>query len=195
MQVLAEVVSMALKHIPFFTFLIAVSLGFSGIAEAKKKKSSGGGGGTSCGSTVKQTTYYMPTHGGINGKCGTSASGYNACNYPLENHSKNWVMAAVPQKGGTSGMFGGLYSAPYIAKKIGASSVKIGAGDRYGGGSNHKCKMDVVVKTKATGNKINNASGTLSKIGTIKDAIGEPKRTVKRKPAAIKKKTKKKKKK
>lgn len=50
--------------------------------------------------SVKKFTNYSPLNGGINGRCGTSASGLNACKYFLEDYlaeKTNAVMVAVPQ--------------------------------------------------------------------------------------------------
>lgn len=124
--------------------------------------------------TVRKFTNYAPSAGGINGRCGTSASGLNACKYTLEDYMKGSapsVMGAVPQRGGTSEMFGGMYRAVALEQKLGnPGCIKVIVADHYGAGSNNKSKMDIVTK-KVKSNitqKVNSASGKMYIIGRAK---------------------------
>jgi hypothetical protein len=139
--------------------------------------------------TVNFLTYYAPAYGGTNGKCGTSASGKDACKYYLEDHMKGntpATFAAVAQKGGSSKMYGGLFVATTLANLVGAPCILIAAGDRYGTGSNSKSKMDVVVKTldiekkySTLGSKFHGKSGSFLPAGRLKD-LKAPSRKIKR---------------
>jgi hypothetical protein len=85
--------------------------------------------------SVRKFTNYAPSAGGINGRCGTSASGFNACAFSLDDHLENQtpaVMAASPQKGDYADMYCGIYVSTDIAKEFQKSGcVKVFVGDHY----------------------------------------------------------------
>lgn len=189
------------------TLLSFLLLGFFGISQSANADLCGNDTGAySTGSkyTITDFTYYIPSLGGINGSCGKSASPQyvknkkgkvvkskkpiDGCKHPIENYAVTWVMGAVAQKRGSSGMFGGLYRARALEKALGKSCIVVGAGDRYGPGSNGKTKMDILSSTKrhpsAMQNKINNAHGEMIKIGTIKDGLPDPQREITRASSA-----------
>jgi hypothetical protein len=123
--------------------------------------------------SIEKFTNYAPiaAPGSMNGFANTSASGYPAGNFALEDHLAGKapaVMGAVPQKGGTSDLFGGIYQAVALQKSLGVSKcIKVFAGDRYNSKSNGKSKMDIVtrsVRSKTTV-RVNLAQGELRPLG------------------------------
>jgi hypothetical protein len=137
---------------------------------------------------IKKFTNYAPRAGGINGRCGTSASGKDACKFFLEDHlegKRAMTMGAVTQKGGTSKLFGGKYRAVALEQKLNKKQIVLYAGDRYAKSSNHQCKMDIVTRKIAstTATKVNQAKGFMAPLGRI-ETLPPPKREIERDPAA-----------
>lgn len=121
---------------------------------------------------VKKFTNYAPLKapGSMNGRCGTSASGYDACKFLLEDYLEGKapaVMGAVPQTGLNSDLFGGIYQAEALENGIGTGKcIKVFAGDRYAKRIQGQ-KMDIVtreVRSKLTA-KVNLARGDLKPLG------------------------------
>lgn len=128
---------------------------------------------------VKQFTNYAPRMGGINGRCGTSASGNDACSYFLEDvlaRKRPFAFGAVPQKKGKNGsrgtmdLYGGIYHAPGLARNLGVDGCfPVAAGDRYASSSNGKFKMDIVTRdprTKLT-QRVNASQSEMIPIGRM----------------------------
>jgi uncharacterized protein YaiE (UPF0345 family) len=56
-------------------------------------------------------------------------------------------MGAVPQRGGSSNLFGGTYRAVGVERAIGSNKcITVIAADRYATSSNNKYKMDIVTR-------------------------------------------------
>lgn len=143
---------------------------------------------TERGLYIKRFTNYAPRAGGINGRCGTSASGKDACQFFLEDYlagKKPLTMGAVTQKGGTSKLFGGKYRAIALEQQLQSKPIVLYAGDRYARSSNYQCKMDVVTRKIAstTATKVNLARGYMAPVGRIEN-LPAPKREIRRNPAA-----------
>lgn len=143
---------------------------------------------TERGLYIKRFTNYAPKAGGINGRCGTSASGKDACHYFLEDYlagTKPLTMGAVTQKGGTSKLFGGKYRALALEQQLQSKQIVLYAGDRYAKSSNYQCKMDVVTRKIAstTATKVNLARGYMAPLGRI-ETLPAPTRKLERNPAA-----------
>jgi hypothetical protein len=96
----------------------------------------------------------------------------DACDYTIDDHLERGgagVMVAVPQKGGTANLFGGIYRLNALHSRLGRDCVIGIVGDRYAANSNNKRKMDVVTKPRSKyGAKIHNASGQVSLVGSLK---------------------------
>jgi hypothetical protein len=139
---------------------------------------------------VGRFTNYAPSVGGINGRCGRSASGLDACAFTLESYlrgSGTGVMAAVPQRGGTSHLFGGAYRARALENALSVNGcVRVIVGDRYGRGSNNRSKMDIVTERARSpvASAVNRAQGELVPLGRA-PGIRIPNRKVNRAPAAV----------
>lgn len=120
---------------------------------------------------VKRFTNYSPIQGGINGRCGTSASGRDACKYFLEDYLSNSapaVMGAVPQRGGTQRLFGGMYRGVALERSLGSKNcIRLIVGDRYSSTSNNMSKMDIVTRhaRSAITARVNMARGELQPLG------------------------------
>ncbi len=173
---------------PLQSFFLALPLFLAFALPAQAGKVSDCAPKTENGIYVKRFTNYAPKAGGINGRCGTSASGKDACKFFLEDHlegKRAMTMGAVTQKGGTSKLFGGKYRAVALEQKLGAKQIVLYAGDRYGKGSNYQCKMDIVTRKIAstTTSKVNTAKGLIAPLGRIEN-LPPPKREIKREPAA-----------
>jgi hypothetical protein len=100
---------------------------------------------------VNKFTNYEPMRRGINGRCGRSATpGMDACQYMLDDHVKGNIdgaMAAVPQRGGNSYMYGGVFHAVALEEegiRRQNGCLLLHMADRYGTGSNGMSKVDVV---------------------------------------------------
>lgn len=78
---------------------------------------------------------------GIGGK-NESPSGYKPLDWTLEKR-REIVLTAVPQEGGTSGLFGKCFK--ILSDGIDPNQVFF-AGDRYGTGSNNQNKIDISVE-------------------------------------------------
>lgn len=142
------------------------------------------------GPRVERFTNYAPRAGGINGRCGTSASGYDACKFFLEDHLEgrsDAVMIAVPQRGGTSHLFGGIYQGVALENSLGTSGrcIRLFAGDRYATSSNNMSKADVCTRDQRSNvtQRINMASGEVRPLGRA-PRLRRPQRRVQRNPAA-----------
>jgi hypothetical protein len=152
--------------------------------------------------TIRQFTNYAPMAGGINGQCGHSATvlpGHrkpmDACKYFLEDYltgKTNAVMAAVPQKRGSSFMFGGVYRGVALENSINryyhqqVPCLRVAVGDHYGTGSNNKYKMDIVTRDRISRlTKVVNATrGTLVPLGRIAN-LPPPYQKIQRNPEAM----------
>lgn len=118
---------------------------------------------------VAKLTNYAPAArpGDMNGRCGTSASGYDACKFLLEDCLNtaggcDTVMAAVPQSGGTSFMYGGIYRCRELEQQLGVNGcLQIFAGDRYNTKSNGLSKADIVTRKESSAitERVNNLNG------------------------------------
>jgi hypothetical protein len=147
--------------------------------------------------TVVDYTNYAPKYSGINGHCGTSAREYDACKFFLEDHlagKSNAVMAAVPQKGGTSYLFGGIYKGAALERSLGVQGgcVRVFVLDRFatqykGKSINGKSKMDIVTRDKksALTARVNNTTGELLPIGRAKIIRNKAKRKLARNVEAV----------
>jgi hypothetical protein len=110
-------------------------------------------------------TNYEPARGGINGHCGTSASGLNVCKYLLDDQvagKSQYSIGAVPRQGGNSDMYGAIFRAHGLEKGINdfngnpgkgrqpisvkAPCIRVIMGDHYGKGSNDKHKVDIATR-------------------------------------------------
>lgn len=121
---------------------------------------------------VQKFTNYAPLKapGSMNGRCGTSASGYDACKFLLEDYLEGKapaVMGAVPQTGPNSDLFGGIYQAAALENGLGTGKcIKVFAGDRYAKRIQGQ-KMDIVTREIRSGitRKVNLARGDLKPLG------------------------------
>lgn len=138
---------------------------------------------------VGQVTNYEPQRGGRNGRCGRSATqGVNACNYFLDDHARGLVdgaVAAVPQIGGNSFMFGGVFHAMALEEqgvKTPRGCVLVHMADHYGLASNNWSKVDIVTRAYSRlADEVNNAgvydykgrrtgsSGMFELVGAVED--------------------------
>lgn len=141
---------------------------------------------------VHQFTNYAPVTapGPMNGNPNTSASGYPAKNFLLEDYlagRADAVMGAVPQRGGTSHLFGGIYQARALEKGIGTDRcIRVFAGDRYNTKSNYMSKMDIVthsVRSNLT-RQVNLSRGELIPLGRA-PKLRQPRRKIQRAPEAV----------
>jgi len=141
---------------------------------------------------VQKFTNYAPAArpGDMNGRCGTSASGYDACKFLLEDHlagRASVVMVAVPQKGGTSDLFGGIYQGKALEQGLGTNNcIRVFAGDRYNTQSNGMSKMDVVTRAESSRltQLVNQSQGPLYLLGRAPN-MKPPLRKVERIPEAV----------
>ena len=117
---------------------------------------------------VQRVTNYEPQRGGTNGRCGRSATrGVNACRHFLDDHVRGQAdsaVGAVPQRGGNSFMFGGVFHAVSLEKE-GVNSptgcVYVSMADHYGRGSDFRYKVDIVTRAHSRlADEVNN-SGVL----------------------------------
>ncbi len=116
--------------------------------------------------SIKKFTYYMPSQGGINGRCGTSASGKDACKYSLEDHmngKSRYTMVAIPRRErNLEGYFGGVFRATSLEKYLGVDGcILISPLDVYGPKNKPAAWMDVVVEKRSNGEKFNRRSGKI----------------------------------
>lgn len=124
---------------------------------------------------ISRFTNYTPggTYSSMQGKCGRSASGLNACAFRFEDHvqgSVPAVMTAVAQRGGSSKLFGGIYRLSPIENTTGKRCVIAAVGDRYATSSNGMDKMDVITqKDSSYARAINSARGEVRPVGTLKE--------------------------
>lgn len=133
---------------------------------------------------VDKFTNYTPAAGGINGSCGKSATpGLDACNFALEDHlagRARAVMGAVPQRGGTAGMFGGVYRLDPLEQRLESRPcILVIAADRYGVESNDMRKMDIVTHVRSShARTINSMRGQMYLVGAVEEFRGSRRRVV-----------------
>lgn len=138
---------------------------------------------------IKKFTFYMPSEGGINGSCGTSASGKDACKYSLEdylNGRSRVTMVAIPRRdrSNISGYFGGVFRATSLEKYLGIDNcILISPLDVYGPKNKPTAWMDVVVEKRKNGEKFNRRSGKIVPVGRNRE-VPAPEREVERKAEA-----------
>jgi hypothetical protein len=124
---------------------------------------------------ISRFTNYTPSssYSSMQGKCGRSASGINACAFRFEDHVKGnvpAVMTAVAQRGGSSNLFGGIYRLDPIENTAGVGCVIALVGDRYASSSNGKDKMDVITEQNSSyARAINSARGNVRPVGTMRE--------------------------
>lgn len=139
---------------------------------------------------IGQHTYYIPWEKGRNGRCGRSATGLDACKFPMEDHLAGrapFAMAAVSQEGGSAALFGGVYRMDSLQKQLSQPCVIVAAADRYGEDSDGLNKMDIVVRTRHTGEKFNQKRGHGKLVGTLEGFRNGEARSINRMPEATKK--------
>lgn len=138
---------------------------------------------------IKKFTFYMPSLGGINGRCGTSASGKDACKYSLEDYldgRSRVTMVAIPRRdrSNISGYFGGIFRATSLEKYLGIDQcILISPLDVYGPKNKPAAWMDVVVEKRRHGEKFNGRRGVVVPVGRNRD-VPAPEREVERKAEA-----------
>jgi hypothetical protein len=103
------------------------------------------------GINVKDVTYYSPwSDHQMNGTHTTSATGIPAGNHSFEDFIEgktNFIMGAVPRRGGTAELWGGYYRAVAVEKATGKKMcIVVKAIDRFAKKHNGKRKLDLVTK-------------------------------------------------
>jgi hypothetical protein len=103
------------------------------------------------GITIKNITYYSPwSDHEMNGTHSTSASGIPAGNHSFEDFIEgktDFIMGAVPQKRGTSFLWGGYYRAVAVEKSTGKKTcIVVRTRDRFAKKYDGFNKLDLVTK-------------------------------------------------
>ena len=125
-------------------------------------------------SFIQKFTHYAPGQGSssMQGSCKTVAlqkygAEFDPCVYNLENFAsgaRDAVTAAVPQRGGSSGMFGAVYQFDHVL--VGGKPLKVRAIDHYNTQSDCLCKMDLASKNMGAV-PTDNGQGEATIIGAV----------------------------